>query len=281
MARPAGPRELGQGSSLGPAGSGADIRIHTSASNNLPELAVNEYFEVRDHSLSVNNGLYQVVTVTTSADDYECDKVTPGTPVVASAEEIVTLGESGAANEKSVHLDLANLKVYLIEQGNMDSNGVTGGAIYSFFMQEWKDDNYVIANAPFPMNAIDTDAGKYIIGQDSSGNNNGWVWADDLTVTPNIRSRKLVRNMGWDEIDSNGNILARYFCAITLGTFEDEANDTAFYQFGTDTTVDDTVDLDFAGPANEAIQFYEEIGNPDTFTGTLFPSISKSANVPP
>ena len=55
-------------------GTGADIRIHTSAANNLPALAANEYFEVRDHSVSVNNGLYQVVTVNTSTDDYECNK---------------------------------------------------------------------------------------------------------------------------------------------------------------------------------------------------------------
>jgi len=249
---------LGVASAIFATGTGADIRIHTSAANNLPALAALEYFEVRDHSQSVNNGLYQVVTVTTSTDDYECDKVTPGTPVVAGAETITTLGATGASTEKSVHLDLANLACYVIEQGNADSNGVNGDAMYSFFMQEWKNDNYVIANAPFPMNAIDKDAGKYIMGQDSSGNNNGWTWVDTTAFTPNIRTRKLLRNMGWDEIDANGITVAREFCMITLGTFEDAANDTPFGQFGTDTTVDDTFDLDFAGPANEAIRFYEQ-----------------------
>ena len=260
---------LSQGSVLSVAsaifatGTGADIRIHTSAANNLPALAALEYFEVRDHSSAANNGLYQVATVNTSTDDYECDKVTPGTPVVAGAEAITTLGATGASTEKSIHLDLANLQCYGIEQGNMDSNGVNGDAVYSFFMQEWKDDNFVIANAPFPMNAIDKDAGKYIMGQDSSGNNSGWNWADTTAFTPNIRTRKLMRNMGWDEIDASGVTIAREFCMITLGTFEDAAADTPFGQFGTDTTIDDTFDLDFAGPANEAIRFYEQQAQTD------------------
>lgn len=260
---------LNQGSALSVAaaifatGTGADIRIHTSAANNLPALAANEYFEVRDHSVSVNNGLYQVVTVNTSTDDYEVNKVTAGTPTVQAAEVITTLGATGASTEKSVHLDAATLKCYLIEQGNMttDGAGANGDALYSFFMQEWKEDNYLIANAPFPMNAIDKDAGKYIMGQDSSGNSNGWVFEDLLAESPAIRTRRLLRNMGWNEVNAAGVTTARYFCGITLGTFEDEANDNPFGQFGTDTTKDDTFNFVFNGPANEAIKFAELIGD--------------------
>lgn len=261
--------ELNQGSKLSVAaaifatGTGADIRIHTSASNNLPALAATEYFEVRDHSVSVNNGLYQVVTVNTSTDDYECNKITAGTPSVQAAETITTLGATGASTEKSIHLDAATLKCYAIEQGNMttDGAGADGDALYSFFMQEWKDDNYMIANAPFPMNAIDKDAGKYIMGQDSSGNSNGWTFEDLLAETPAIRTRRLWRNMGWNEINAAGVITARYFCGITLGTFEDAVNDNPFGQFGTDTTKDDTFNFIFNGPANEAIKFAELIGD--------------------
>jgi len=242
-------------------GTGADIRIHTSASNLLPALAATEYFEVRDHSVSVNNGLYQVVTVNTSTDDYEVNKITAGTPTVQSAETVTTLGATGASTEKSVHLDAATLKCYLIEQGNMDSLGVNGDAIYSFFMQEWKDDNYIIANAPFPMNAIDKDAGKYIMGEDSSGNSNGWNFEDLLAESPAIRTRRLPRNMGWNEVNATGVITGRYFCAITLGTFEDNTNDNSFGQFGTDASVDDTFNLIFNGPANEAIKFMSLIGD--------------------
>src|SRR3990170_3440024 len=269
--------DLTQGSVLAVAnaiwatGGTGQIRIHSGAANLLPALSVGMFFEVRDHSQAVNNGLYQVKAVTTSTDDYQCDKVTPGTPIVATGEAITTLGATGTTTAKSVHFDLANKKVYCIEQGKLGALGVTGGAIYSFFMQEWKTDNYIIANAPFPMNAIDTDAGKYIIGQDSSGNNNGWNWANDVTVNSIlIRTRKMLRNMGWDEISATGITLARHFCAITLGTFEDSVNDNAFAQFGTNTTVDDTFNLTFNGPTNEAIKFYEEQAQPGSLaiTGT-------------
>ena len=263
--------ELNQGSKLSVAaaifatGTGADIRIHTSASNNLPALASGEYFEVRDHSVSVNNGLYQVVTVNTSTDDYECNKITAGTPSVETAETITTLGATGTSTEKSIHLDVATLKCYAIEQGNMttDGAGANGDALYSFFMQEWKDDNHVIANAPFPMNAIDKDAGKYIMGEDSSGNSNGWTFEDLLAESPAIRTRRLWRNMGWNEINAAGVITARYFCAITLGTFEDSTTDNPYGQFGTDATKDDTFNFIFNGPANEAIKFADLIGDLD------------------
>jgi hypothetical protein len=243
------------------AGTGADIRIHTSASNLLPALASGEFFEVRDHSSTQNNGLYVVVTVNTSTDDYECDKVSGAAPITGASEAIVTLGATGTSTEKSVFFDTAALKVYLLEQGNLSVDGVTGQAVYSFCMQEWKDDSFLIANGPFPMFAIDSDAGKYIIGQNASGNNSGFNWEDNATHS--IRTRKLLRNMGWDEVDSAGNTTARYFGAITLGAFEDPVNDNAYYQFGTDTTVDDTVNFDFNGPVNEAVKFFEEQAQTD------------------
>ena len=261
--------DLNQGSSLAVAacifatGSGADIRIHTSASNNLPALAADEFFEVRDHTLTNNNGLYRVVTVNTSTDDYECDKVFGSAPSTSGAETVTTLGATGASTEKSVFLDTAGLGTAILEQGNVDSAGVTGQAIYSFKMQEWKDDDFLIANAPFPMLAIDSDAGKYIIGQDISGNNNGWTWLDDFAGF-GIRTRKLLRNAGSDEVDANGNTIRRGVGTVTLGAFEDSTTDTAYYQFGTDTTVDDTIDFDFPGPVNEMVTFFEEIGNPPT-----------------
>lgn len=242
------------------AGTGADINI-TSIGLNLPALAANEFFEVRNHSLSSNNGLYQVVAVTTSTSDYECDKVTGVAPVVASTESAETLGATGASTEKSVWIDTAAYKVAVLEQGKVSADGASGSAVYPFLMQEYKDDDFLLANADFPMNAIDTDAGKYIIGQDSSGNNNGFNWLDDATF--GIRTRKLLRNMGWDEIDSNGNTIAREFCALTVDAVEDPANDLAYYQFGTDTEVDDTVDMTFAGAVNEAIRFYEEQAQTD------------------
>lgn len=255
-------------------GVGADIGLD-SVTNDMPALAVGEFFEVRNHPLATNNGLYVIVTVNTSTTSYEADKVSGAAPVVDAAEACDMLGATGAATEKSVMIDTAGLGVYLLEQGNLDAEGATGGAVYSFIMQEWKDDDFIIANAPFPMNAIDTDAGKYIIGQDSSGNSNGWNWVDVPGFS--IRTRKLVRNMGWDEIDAAGITKSRSFCCLSVDAVEDPANDTPFYQFGTDTTVDDTVDLTFAGPANEAIEFFKEIGNPTDCDFATASTITRSA----
>jgi hypothetical protein len=255
-------------------GTGADIRIHTSLSNTLPALAASEFFEVRDHSLTQNNGLYQVVTVTTSTDDYECNKVTGAAPAVSGAEAIKVLGATGVSTEKSVHFDTPTKTIYVLEQGNVDVAGVTGQAFYSFCVQEWKDDEFIIANGPFPMLAIDADAGKYVIGQDPSGNNNGWVWADDAGFS--IQTRKLMRNMGWNEVNAAGVTLAKYVSVQTLGVFEDPATDTAYYQFGTDTTVDDTVNFTFAGAVNEAVKFFEEFGNPDTLSFATTNTITRA-----
>ena len=260
--------DLNQGASLAvasaifAAGTGSDIRIHTSASNLLPALAVNEFFEVRDHSNTQNNGLYQVVTATTSTDDYECNKVFGASPIIAAVESIITLGATGVSTEKSVFFDTTqNGSIALLEQGNVSVDGGKGDAVYSFAMQEYKDDDFFMANSPFPMLTIDLDAGKFIIGQDISGNNNGATWLDAPAF--GIRTRKLLRNAGWNEVDDQGNTIAREVGVLTVDAVEDPLNDTGYYRFGTDTTIDNTVDFDFPGAINEAVRFFEEQAQTD------------------
>ena len=246
-------------------GVGADIGID-SVGVNMPALAVGEFFEIRDHSVTVNNGLYVVVTINTTQASYEANKVSLGTPVVATTEATTFLGETGATTEKSVMFDTAALGIYVMEQGNVEALGVLGQAIYSFAMQEWKDDDFLIANGSFPILAIDTDAGKYIVGQNAAGENTGWNFVD--VPGESIRTRKLMRNMGWDEVSAAGVTLARWFNATTLGTFEDPTNDNAFYQFGTDTVSDDTTNFTFNGPVNEAVQFFEYLADGSINGGT-------------
>jgi len=241
-------------------GTGADIRIHTSGSNNLPALAVGEFFEVRDHSVAVNNGLYVVVTVTTSTDDYECDKITGSAPTTAGAEAITTLGATGTSTEKSVHFDTDTKLLYLLEQGNLSADGVTMLALHSFIKEEWKGDD-ALPMHPFPMIGIDFDAGKWEFGVDPSGNYSGWKPAED-DAGNSIYTRRLVRNAGWNEYDNAGVLQKRFANITTLGSFEDEANDKAYYALGDDPT--DTgaaVDFVYAGPVNEVVKFYEEIGD--------------------
>lgn len=265
--------QLSQGSKLSVAGAIfatgtlGDIRLHTSAANNLPALAIGEKVEVRGAAQTQNNGVFEVADVTTSTDDYELDKVLGAAPVTAGAQTITTLGATGQSTEKTVFFDTTTLGVALFGgQGFLDNAGVVGQAVYSFMMQEWKDDNFLIANASFPMLAIDTDAGKYIIGQNAAGENTGWNWVNQILFS--VNTRQLLRDMGWDEVDINGITTARYFGATTLGTYEDPVNDRAFYQFGTDTLVDDTVDFQFAGPVNEAIQFFERLADGTVNGGT-------------
>lgn len=236
----------------------------TSAGTNLPAISAGDFFEVRDHSNTQNNGLYQESGGSPGTGSITADKISGSPPVTAGAEAVTTLGNT--TTPKNIFYDTAALKVYLLEKNGLSADGAATQAVYSNMKINWKDDNFLIANAPFPMICIDADAGKYVIGVDSSGNSNGWSWEDDVTYS--IRTRKLLRNGGWAEQDANGIIKAVWPGIITLGDFEDAGADTAYYQFGDDTTVDDTVDFDFAGPVNEAVKAFDELGNPDTCTFT-------------
>jgi len=223
----------------------------------LPVVASGDFFEIRLSPITSNNGLY-IATGSPSTSNVPCTKAFGADPTDDTAESVSWLGDT--TTYKSAFFDSTNNgSIALLEQGNVDSAGVTGQAVYSFAMQEFKDDSFLIANSPFPMLTIDSDAGKFIIGQDISGNNNGANWLDN--VTHSIRTRKLLRNAGWDEVNSSGVTTASSVGVGTLGSFEDSGTDVAYYQFGDDTTVDDTVDFDFAGPVNEAIEYYTLIGD--------------------
>jgi len=275
------PDNLSQGASTSVAsatwGTPTGAVVEITAAATLPALTAGQYFVVRDHSVAVNNGLYKESGGTPTTSAVTATKVSGSNPSAAAGEAVTVLGTS--ANQPNIFYDTAAREVYLLEQNGLGFEGVTGQCVYSKMMIDWKDDPFLIANAPFPMLCIDADAGKYFIGQDASGNNNGWNWRD--TDTPaTIRTRKLLRSMGWAEVDSNGITQAIWPGIVTLGTFEDSTpstGDRAYYQFGTDTTVDDTVNFDFTGPVNEAVKAYEEIGNPATCTFATSNTITRAS----
>ena len=240
----------------------SSVRATTLTGTGLPVVAEDDFFEIRLSPIAGNNGLYQA-SGTPSTSSITCNKVDGADPTDDAAESVTWLGDT--STYKSVYFGVSGKQCAILEQGNVDVAGVTGQAIYSFAMQEWKDDSFLIANAPFPFNCIDSDAGKYIIGQDPNGNNNGWTFLDSTTYS--IQTRKLLRNMGCNEIDADGNVVLRSVGIVTLGAFEDETavtGDNAYYRFGTDTTTDTTVDFTFTGPVNEMVTFFEEFGNPAT-----------------
>ena len=117
---------------------------------------------------------------------------------------------------------------------NLTNDGVTLQALYSFFKEEWKDDATLIPH-PFPMSAITPEQFEFL---------SDWEPADDTT-------RKLIRTGGWRELDNASVLKREYAGVITLGNFEDNDNDLAYYWQGTDVTdTTATVDFDFAGPVN-------------------------------
>lgn len=137
--------------------------------------------------------------------------------------------------------------ITLAVAGNLSNDGVTEQALYSFLKEEWKTDNTLNPH-PFPMVPITDESYEFV---------DDW----DLATTT---SRKLVRFGGWSELSAAGVLLQQHFCPVSLGSFEDPANDNAYFKLGTDVIVDDTVDFDFAGPVNEPVLIFDEIGNPPT-----------------
>ena len=131
--------------------------------------------------------------------------------------------------------------------GNLSNDGVTGAALYSFLKEEWKTDASLIPT-PFPMLAIDNDAGKFVIGQNASGFNN-WTWANDTT-------RTLIRSAGWQEYDSGGNLLREY-----IGVFSGsgvQAGSQPYYAFSTDTA---PTPFSFTGPVDQGVQTFGNAAN--------------------
>jgi hypothetical protein len=257
--------QLSQGTSSAEtiAWTGASGATITLTGTGLPAIAAGEYFEIRDHSQAENNGLYVESGGTPTTSSVTADKVSGANPSNQASEAVTWLGDSNTL-AKNVMFDTSAKEIYLLKQGALSDDGVGLDIVYKFIKEEWKDDDY-LNSFPFPIFAIDTDAGKYIMGTDGQFKN-GWNWKD--VVSPAINTRKLIRSAGWEEQDVNGAVLAQWAGIQTLGSFEDNVNDLAYYQFGTDTTVDDTVDFDFAGPVNEAVQCFERLADNSINGGT-------------
>lgn len=266
------PDDLSQGASFSPTdlvittpGTGADSTI-SSAAVGLGSLVTGDYFEIRDHSDPLANALWKVVTVNTDAASYEADKVSVGAvPATAASEAATWLGDDTTVGAyKSVMFDTLAEELYLLEQGNLSTDGVTMLALHSFVKKRWKDDQLLIDSGAFPMVGISSAAGQWEFGIDPSGNNSDWAFKDDAGFS--IDSRRLVRNAGWVENDNAGVVQASYFNVTTLGLFEDTL-DQAYYYFGDDFALDNTVDYAFTGPVNEAVKFYDNVVPADAATG--------------
>jgi hypothetical protein len=241
----------------------------TSVLTEFPTLASGDFIEIREHSNSQNNGLYEV-TGTPTAGSVDLEKVGPTNPVVNAVGEAAQMyGNSAAvANEKSIMYDTATKLIYIITAGNVSTDGVTMLAIHSFTKEEWINDNF-LRQFRFPMIGIDFDAGKWEFGVDPSGNFSGWRLEDDIAPTTDILSRRLIRGAGWIENDASGNVDRQYAGIVSLGTFEDPVNDKAYFQLGLDPTdTSAAVDFQFFGPVNEPILFFDRLPDGQVNGGT-------------
>jgi hypothetical protein len=140
-----------------------------------------------------------------------------------------------------VTINTTNRTFTLNEERNLDSDGVTLQALYSFFKEEWKNDPLLIP-FPFPMIAITPEQFEFV---------EDWEPANDAT-------RKLIRRGGWAEVGTGGVRKREYLGVITLGNID--VGDTVYYAFASDTS---KTDFTYDGPVNEAIQIFGNATNGD------------------
>lgn len=269
------PDSLNQGTSTAvadlrfgtPTGSALTI---TSAGSSIPALADNEFFMIRGANDTENNGLYVVNDATPATNSLDVIKISDNAPIADATDNTGAFiyGTTGASSELSVAVITDSRRIYIPEQGNVDAFGVTMQALYSFLKEEWKADSNLIA-LPFPLIAITPEQFEFV---------EGWQPADATVATAtDIRTRKLIRTGGWSEINGSDIMTSQYAGVVSLGSFEDSTNDLAYYAFGSDSTVDNSVNFTFAGPLNEAIKTYEEIGNPPTCTFATATTITRAS----
>jgi hypothetical protein len=237
----------------------------------IPSFDEKDHFEVRGATSANNNGLYSVTTVTLDQQNYVVAKVAGSVGSMTTAALDTSgfiLGSdavagnntpgtslSAAATGKSVYFDTYNKKLWLIRQGNLGDAGVTLQALYSFTKEEWKNDPYLI-QFDFPFTAVTPE--QFETSQ-------AWRFYDTAVDSSEVLSgvrfpRDLIRTGGWSEFNENDTteLIQQYAGVITLGTFEDNAEDLAYVQYGTDPT--DTTAKDafvFNGPINEAVRVYD------------------------
>lgn len=136
-----------------------------------------------------------------------------------------------------VIIDATALTIALVKAGNLSDDGVALKALYSFIKEEWRYDADLIP-VLFPFTPITDEQFELI---------NGWDFLDST-------SELLIRDGGW-AVTSGGTTYKQFFNLTTLGSFDDSANDRAYYIQQTDQTA--VIYTHLPGEVNQAIQFYQ------------------------
>jgi hypothetical protein len=138
-----------------------------------------------------------------------------------------------------VYINTSAKTIKLNIVGDLDTDGVTLKALYSFLKEQWKNDplSKNLAAFPFPMTPITDESFEFI---------DGWDFANDA-------SRYLIRTGGWTVRNVAGNVTQKWAGIIGLGAIE--SNDQLYYYQGGTSTITNVVLL---GQVNQAVQIYSD-----------------------
>lgn len=157
------------------------------------------------------------------------------------------VSRSGLNVGTELTIDEAAKTFTLNAAGNLVAkDGVTLQALYSKFVELWATPSY--QDSPFPMYAIDALSGQFQFGTDGA-TFNGWKPANDTT-------RQMLRDGGWSEYNSAGQLARQYVGIVGLGTVS--AGAQLYYQKVLDGAA---TNFTFTDQCNEGIQVYGDATN--------------------
>jgi hypothetical protein len=133
-----------------------------------------------------------------------------------------------------VTINTTTRRITLNIAGNLNSDGVTLKALYSFLKEEWRTDATLV-RFPFPMVPITDEQFEFVSGWDLG----------------NTASKQLIRTGGWALKDAAGVTLEEWAGVITLGSIEN--NDQVYFQQSSGGAPANFV---LTGPVNQAVQIY-------------------------
>ena len=204
---------------------------------------------------------------------------------------VVTPGATTLVVDRAIPTSTAADLTYVVNAkqttgavGEQLADGVNMQALFSFLKEEWITlaaglGGAIDLNAfDFPLVAISSAAGQYIMGGVNGDAASAWKFADlngteasDDEGVP----RELVRAGGWQEKSATDVIISEYANYTTLGALDADAQAT--YQQGDETG--DPVNFKLLGPVDQAVlTFGPDVGPDITATGFAFAATTITRN---
>lgn len=152
------------------------------------------------------------------------------------------------------------------------ADGVNMQTLFSFLKEEWITFGGGLGNAvdlnkfDFPIVAISSAAGQYILGGVNGDAASAWVFAT-LNGTESTddegNPRELIRDGGWQERNASNVVISEYASYTTLGSLDSDTQ--AYYQQG--DGIGTPANFKLTGPVNQAVLTFGPDVGPDAGTG--------------